>query len=74
MNSLRSFIKLSSLALPIALISMAGCGSPTTITTTTKSLNSISITPSNPSIAVNATEQFTATGNYNDGSTANLSS
>ena len=74
MNSLRSFVKLSSLALLIALISITGCGSPATITTTTKSLNSISITPSNPSIAVNATEQFTATGNYNDGSTANLSS
>jgi len=74
MNSSRSFIKLSSLALPIALISMTGCGSPATITKTTSSLNSISITPSNPSIAVNATEQFTATGNYSDGSTANLSS
>jgi len=74
MNSLRSLVKLSSFALPIALIWMTGCGSPATITTTTKSLNSISITPSNPSIAVDATEQFTATGNYSDGSTANLSS
>jgi uncharacterized protein YjdB len=74
MNLLRSFAKLSSLALPIALISMTGCGSPATITKTTISLNSISITPLNPSIAVNATEQFTATGNYSDGSTANLSS
>ncbi len=73
-NSLRSLVKLSSLALPIALISITGCGSPAAITKTTKSLNSISITPSNPSISVNATEQFTATGNYSDGSTANLSS
>ena len=74
MNLLRSFVKLSSIALPIALISMTGCGSPATITKTMLSLDSISITPSNPSIAVNATEQFAATGNYSDGSTANLSS
>ena len=73
MNLLRCLVKLSSLALPIALISVTGCGSSITTTTTTKSLNSISITPPNPSIAVNATEQFTATGNYSDGSTANLS-
>jgi uncharacterized protein YjdB len=74
MDSLRSFVKLCSLALPIALISMTGCGSLAPTTKTTKSLISISITPSNPSIAINATEQFTATGNYNDGSTADLSS
>jgi trimeric autotransporter adhesin len=74
MDSLRSFIKLCSLALPIALISMTGCGSLAPTTKTTKSLNSISVTPSNPSIAINATEQFTATGNYNDRSTADLSS
>jgi uncharacterized protein YjdB len=74
MDSLRSLIKLFSLALLIAVISMTGCGSPATITKTTRSLSSISITPSNPSIAVNATEQFTATGNFNDGSTENLSS
>src|ERR1700734_2018989 len=74
MDSLRSFVKLCSLALPIALISMTGFGSLAPTTKTTKSLISISITPSNPSIAINATEQFTATGNYNDGSTADLSS
>ena len=74
MNLLRSFVKLSSLGLLIALILMTGCGSPATITKTTIVLNSISITPTNPSIAVNATEQFVATGNFSDGSTANLSS
>jgi uncharacterized protein YjdB len=73
MNSLHRCVKLISLALPIALISVAGCGSPTT-GISSKTLTSISITPSSPSIAVNATEQFTATGNYSDGSTSNLSS
>ena len=75
MNAMRCRVKLISLALPVVLISITGCGSSTAASsTTTKSLSSISITPSNPSIAINATEQFTATGNYSDGSTANLSS
>jgi len=75
MNALRCRIKLISIALPYVLIWITGCGSSSTTTSTTpKSLSSISITPSNPSIAVNATEQFTATGNYSDGSTTNLSS
>jgi Bacterial Ig-like domain (group 2) len=71
MNSLRCYIKLSSLALPIALVSVTGCGSLSP-TNSQKTLTSVSVTPSNPSIAINATEQFTATGNYSDGSTANL--
>jgi uncharacterized protein YjdB len=73
LNSLRRCTKFFLVAVPIALILVTGCGSSNTITST-KSLNSISITPSNPSIAVDATEQFTATGNYSDGSTMNLSS
>jgi YVTN family beta-propeller protein len=36
------------------------------------SLTSIAITPANPSIAIGATQQFTATGNYSDGSTKDL--
>lgn len=36
------------------------------------SLQSISIAPANPSIAVNGTQQFTATGNYSDGSTKDI--
>jgi len=73
MNSLRRYVKLISLVLPIALIVFTGCGtlSPTIFS---KTLSSVSITPSNPSIAVGANQQFTATGNYSDGSTANLSS
>jgi uncharacterized protein YjdB len=75
MNALRCRIKLISVVLPLVLISITGCGSAITTTSTTpKSLSSISVAPSNPSVAVNATEQFTATGNYSDGSTANLSS
>ncbi len=75
MNAMCCRIKLIFIALPIALILIAGCGTTTTSTSTpTKSLSSISITAQNPSITVNATEQFTATGNYSDGSTANLSS
>jgi hypothetical protein len=37
-----------------------------------KSLVSIAVTPANPSIAKGATQQFTATGTYSDGSTQNL--
>jgi hypothetical protein len=37
-------------------------------------LNSIAVTPANPSIAPGATQQFTATGTYSDGSTQNLTS
>jgi uncharacterized protein YjdB len=39
-----------------------------------RTLQSISVTPSNASIATAATEQFAATGTYSDGSTQNLSS
>ncbi len=35
-------------------------------------LSSIAVTPANVSIAIAATQQFTATGTYSDGSTANL--
>ena len=36
------------------------------------SLTSISVTPANPTISNGASQQFTATGNYSDGSTQNL--
>ena len=45
-----------------------------TLTVTSKVLASINITPVNPSIAVGATQQFTATGTYSDGSTQDLTS
>lgn len=37
-------------------------------------LTSITVTPANPSIIVNGQQQFTATGNYSDGSHQNLTS
>ena len=37
-------------------------------------LSSIAVTPSNPSVSVNATQQFTATGTYSDSSTSDLCS
>lgn len=45
-----------------------------TVTQGSKTLKSIAVTPSNPSIAVSATQQFTATGTYSDNSTADITS
>jgi hypothetical protein len=42
------------------------------LTVTSPVLASISVTPTNPSIAAGTTQQFTATGTYSDGSTQNL--
>ncbi len=44
-----------------------------TVTVTPASLVSIAITPARPSFANGATEQFTATGTYSDGTTQDLS-
>ena len=73
MNALRCRAKLLSLAMPIALVFVTGCGASAP-PVSPKALLSVSITPSNTSIAVDVTEQFTAMGNYSDGSTANLTS
>jgi uncharacterized protein YjdB len=43
-----------------------------TITSSAPTLTSISVTPPSPSISVGATQPFTATGTYSDGSTKNL--
>jgi uncharacterized protein YjdB len=45
-----------------------------TVLTVTPALESITVTPAGPSVPKGETEQFTATGNYSDGSTANLTS
>ena len=45
-----------------------------TLTVVPAKLLSISVSPSNPSIALGTTEQFTATGNFDDGSTQQLTS
>ena len=44
----------------------------TTLTVTGVTLVSLSVTPSNPTVANGRTQQFTATGTYSDGSSANL--
>jgi len=43
-----------------------------TLTVTNATLNSITITPANPSIPLGTSQRFTATGNFSDGSTQNL--
>jgi hypothetical protein len=50
----------------------AGVSGTTTVTVTAAVLTSITITPSNPSIANGATIQLTAMGTYSDGSTQDL--
>jgi uncharacterized protein YjdB len=42
------------------------------VTPAAPTLSSIAITPASPSIAAGATQQFTATGTYSDGTTSNL--
>jgi hypothetical protein len=44
----------------------------TVLTVTAATLQSIAVTPANPSIANGLTQQFTATGTYSDNSTQNL--
>jgi uncharacterized protein YjdB len=46
----------------------------TSLTVTAPTLVSITVTPANPSIAAGQQQQFTATGNYTDGSHQNLTS
>lgn len=43
-----------------------------TVTTTVSKLTSITLTPANPSLAQGATQQFTAMGNFSNGTTQNL--
>src|SRR5580698_11402055 len=45
-----------------------------TFTVAAATLKSLAVTPANPTLAKNATQQFTATGTFSDGSTQNLSS
>src|SRR5262249_24959365 len=44
----------------------------TTLTVNAPTLNSIAVTPANPSVAKGRTQQFTATGTFSDNSTQNL--
>ena len=51
-------------------VSVSGTGLATVNSAAT--LQSIAVTPSNPSISPSKTQQFTATGTYSDGSTKNI--
>src|SRR5579883_507521 len=53
---------------------LTGVTGSTVLTVTAATLQSIAVTPANPSIAKGATQQFTATGTYSDNSTQNLTS
>ncbi len=44
------------------------------VTSSTKTLTSIAVTPANPAVTAGGTQQFTATGTYSDSSTQNLTS
>jgi Bacterial Ig-like domain (group 2) len=52
--------------------SLSGIGGSTVMTVTAAVLQSISVTPANPSIVQGATKQFTATGTFSDNTTQNL--
>lgn len=57
------------------LIALAGCGSATRgVVQTAKTVNSIAVSPASATVAVGATQQFTATATYSDGTTADVSS
>src|SRR5206468_3308023 len=51
-----------------------GVTGSTVLTVTTAALQSIAVTPANPSIAKGLTRQFTATGTFSDSSTVDLTS
>jgi trimeric autotransporter adhesin len=50
----------------------AGVVGTTTVNTTNATLTTITITPANPGISLGATQQFTATGKFSDGSSLDL--
>jgi uncharacterized protein YjdB len=64
------------LLLPAVVLAAAGCGSSVNSITPPppKTLSTIAVTPASPSIAIGATEQFTAMATYSDSSTANITS
>lgn len=54
--------------------SISGIQGSTTLTVTPPVLQSIAVTPANPSVAHGATEQFTATGTFSDNTTQDITS
>lgn len=55
-------------------VALSGASGSATLTVLPKSLTGISISPNTVSVQIGATQEFNATGTYNDGSTANVSS
>ena len=53
---------------------LGGVSGSTVLTVTAAALQSIAVTPANPSVPKGETQQFTATGTYSDNSTKNLTS
>ncbi len=57
------------------IVGLAGCGgSGRPLSNPSKTIDSIKVSPNAPSIVAGATQQFTATATYSDGSTGNMSS
>ena len=52
----------------------AGVPGSTTLTVTSATLTMITVTPANPDIALGASQQFTATGKFTDGTSFNMTS
>jgi trimeric autotransporter adhesin len=52
--------------------SAAGVTGTTTLTVGTGTLNSIAVTPENPTVTLGNTQQFTATGSFSDGTTQDI--
>jgi uncharacterized protein YjdB len=53
---------------------LSGVSGMTTVTIVAPTLKSIAVSPANPNVSVGATQQFTATATYSDGSAANVTS
>jgi uncharacterized protein YjdB len=51
---------------------VSGIKGTTTVTVGTGTLQSVSITPANPSVGLGSTQQFTATGSFSDGTTQDV--
>lgn len=63
-----------ALAALTTILQLSGCGGGGGGSKTPATLSSIAITPANPSVALGATQQLTATGSYSDGSKNDLTS
>ena len=67
------FSLLCLLSLPV-IAALSGCGGSSGPALVAKSLTALAVTPGSSSLAAGATQQFTATASYSDGSTANVTS